>query len=219
LRLPWEMPMTGTRESRVLRVASYRQRWIAATIDSALILPIVVIVDAVGSRFGARLSALLVLDLVIVSAYRIYFHGRYGQTIGKLIVGVRLTLEDGEPIAWEHAWLRGAVELILMIAVCAAATGTLAALWVIPNEATEWPRLLLGARAPLAWYLAWIAANYGLWNAGAFLVMQANPLRSTVPDFLADTIVVSDQVPLRRRAGLRPEERSRYVTLRPTPGR
>jgi hypothetical protein len=49
--------------------------------------------------------------------------------------------------------------------------------------------------------------------------MQANPLRSTVPDFLADTIVVSDQVPLRRRAGLRPEERSRYVTLRPTPGR
>ena len=128
--------MTGTRESRVLRVASYRQRWIAATIDSALILPIVVIVDAVGSRFGARLSALLVLDLVIVSAYRIYFHGRYGQTIGKLIVGVRLALEDGEPIAWEHAWLRGAVELILMIAVCAAATGTLAALWVIPNEAT-----------------------------------------------------------------------------------
>jgi uncharacterized RDD family membrane protein YckC len=38
--------------------------------------------------------------------YTIYCHGRFGQTLGKLVMGICVALPTGEAIGWSKAWLR-----------------------------------------------------------------------------------------------------------------
>jgi hypothetical protein len=48
-------------------------------------------------------------------AYSVYFHARWGQTVGKMVAGIRVTQLDGTPITTRHAVLRSAVDIVLWI--------------------------------------------------------------------------------------------------------
>lgn len=43
--------------------------------------------------------------------YWIYCHGRFDQTIGKSVMGIRAARLTGERIGWREAWLRSSVEV------------------------------------------------------------------------------------------------------------
>ncbi len=57
-------------------------------------------------------SYLLVVLYLIWPLYVIYFHGRWGQTLGKKIFKIQVVLLDGLPITWKAAFLRGLPDLI-----------------------------------------------------------------------------------------------------------
>jgi len=55
---------------------------------------------------GLILSPLLPLIVVLPLAYFSFFHGAWGQTIGKMIVGLRVVQADGQPLTFSRALVR-----------------------------------------------------------------------------------------------------------------
>ncbi len=49
--------------------------------------------------------------MALYPAYTIYCHGRFSQTVGKRIMGVRLVRVTGERVGWREAWLRSSVDV------------------------------------------------------------------------------------------------------------
>jgi len=52
------------------------------------------------------LPILLPLAIVLVIAYFAFFHGAWGQTIGKMILGLRVVKTDGQPLSFSRALAR-----------------------------------------------------------------------------------------------------------------
>ena len=91
--------------------ATFGQRFAAMWIDLFVFLPLMVIhwfLEFVSK--GAAL-ALVIPMATAYAAYTIYCHGRFGQTVGKRVVGIRVIRTTGERIGWREAWLRSSVEL------------------------------------------------------------------------------------------------------------
>ena len=52
------------------------------------------------------------LGFAIQIGYKIYFHGRYGATPGKMLAGIRVVSPDGSPITYGKAGLRWISEIV-----------------------------------------------------------------------------------------------------------
>jgi len=62
-------------------------------------LPLLVLV-------GAILPALIPLACILTVTYFSFFHGAFGQTIGKMIFGLRVVRSDGQPLSFSRALIR-----------------------------------------------------------------------------------------------------------------
>jgi uncharacterized RDD family membrane protein YckC len=169
-----ERTMKATKDGgKILRTASIWQRSVGAAIDFVLFTPVLAI-PAWTQSVSTLAACLVLLPMAgLALAYPIYFHARYGQTVGKLVVGIRLVRADGEPIGTGTAWARSALDLVFAaatgIALVAALSGTL-----------DWLRN--------------VTLAYALWTSVDLGVMLTNRGRRAAHDYLAGTFVVSDQV-------------------------
>jgi uncharacterized RDD family membrane protein YckC len=166
----------------------------AGTIDAVVLLPAMLIVCGIGSRCGATALHLAVIVAAGVVGYRTYFHARYGQTIGKLVVGVRITRHDGATIGPAQAWNRTVAELLLLMATSSVAKLVVGALLLALHDIRSVPLL----RAAVTSELAGIGLTLFLWNIAGLVFMMANSRRRALQDLLAGTMAVSDQVQRRR---------------------
>ncbi len=169
---------------RRLRTASAWQRFVGGAIDLVLFVPPAALFAWVQSVSLVAAGVVGVSLSAVALAYPIYFHGRYGQTVGKLVVGIRLVKSDGEPIRRGRAWARSAPDLLFAIGIGAG---------------------LLAAFRGSALVLRDVVVAYAVWTALDLGVMLTNRPRRAAHDFLAGTFVVSDQVaarPAPRTAGM-----------------
>src|SRR5215469_16556388 len=96
-----------------MNYATFWQRFAAAWIDLFVLLPFMFIQSWLGSLSK---TAALVLVLPMTSAYwgyTIYCHGKFGQTVGKYAMGIRVLQTTGERVGWREAWLRSSVDVAL----------------------------------------------------------------------------------------------------------
>lgn len=103
-----------------LAPAGVGSRVIAALIDSliqdiALVVLILLDVALAGSADVAAIAALVIVEVILVLAgYPIVFEWlSRGRTVGKLALGLRVVRDDGGPIAFRHALVRGLAGFIL----------------------------------------------------------------------------------------------------------
>lgn len=103
-----------------LAPAGVGSRVIAATIDFAVQLGgllVVSLIDTpfVGSADDAAIAALLIVELLLLLAgYPIICEWlSRGRTVGKLALGLRVVRDDGGPIRFRHALVRGLAGLVL----------------------------------------------------------------------------------------------------------
>ncbi len=108
-----------------LRYAGFWRRLVAFAVDLAIIVPIIAVLSALGILLanlvppqpqgtsyvvGVVLIALLVATgAAAVGTLLLYFpilEGRFGQTVGKRLLGLRVLKEDGLPIGYKEAFLR-----------------------------------------------------------------------------------------------------------------
>ncbi|MBV9291635.1 MAG: RDD family protein [Frankiales bacterium] len=118
---PYGDPLvTGEAVALELRTAGVGSRGIAAAIDlliqGVLLLLAIWLVAAVdnGADLAALLTGLLVAVVVVVLGFPVGFETlARGRTPGKAIMGLRVLRDDGGPIRFRHAFVRGLVGVVV----------------------------------------------------------------------------------------------------------
>jgi len=176
-----------------MRYGTFYQRVAASLIDILVLLPTFIAVEWIsGSSKAVEMSLLLPAALLWIGYYTC-FHARFGQTVGKRVMGIQVVRLDGNVIGWREAWLRSAVTAVIsMIQVVAS--------WVALSrigddgafEGLGWQQrgTLLSQHAP-AWS-SWIQGVYFAWFWGAVVVMLFHRERRSLHDFIAGTVVVQE---------------------------
>ncbi len=98
-----EVAMTSSANSMVLR------RWLGAWVDFIVLFLIFVIVAKVMEDLDPGL--LLITDVVLIAAYFILLEAKMGWTVGKLVSGMRIVNDAGQPPGVKAALLRTLLRL------------------------------------------------------------------------------------------------------------
>jgi uncharacterized RDD family membrane protein YckC len=112
--------VTGEAVALELRTAGAGSRGVAAAIDLAvvsglLIIPLVIVAVISSSVDGDTLGALLLVSYVgTVLGYPVLMETLWrGQTLGKAAMGLRVVRDDGGPIRFRHAFVRGLIGVVV----------------------------------------------------------------------------------------------------------
>jgi uncharacterized RDD family membrane protein YckC len=146
-------------------------------------------------HYQSRNLALLFTVLVPVLGwvYTIFFHARWGQTLGKRAVSIRVVKVSSEPISWREAFLRSSVDIVLNTFYV---IGTLVALLHFPESAfgqlarAQWNKHLVELSP--AW-LNYVATLNGIWALSELVTLLFNKKKRALHDFIAGTVVIQDQ--------------------------
>jgi uncharacterized RDD family membrane protein YckC len=111
--------------------ATFSQRFIAMWIDFLVFVPLMLAYQGVASVSKVAAVVFTILHVCLGQAYSIYGHGRFGKTVGKLVMGIRVVRVTGEPLRWREAWLRSAFDLCF---VFVSTIGQVAAMIAIANS-------------------------------------------------------------------------------------
>jgi uncharacterized RDD family membrane protein YckC len=173
--------------------ATFWQRFGAIWVDVLVFLPIVVAAVYAQSNSKNVAFAWAIVGPAIHCAYDIYFHARFGQTIGKRAMKIRVVRTDGGPIGWREAWLRSSVNVLLAAFACVGSTVALSLISDADYYGADWmdrARKLHELQPP---WLVWSERATTVWVWSEVAVMLMNRRRRALHDFLAGTIVISDR--------------------------
>jgi len=173
-----------------VRYAGFWSRLAAGLVDALVFLPFTALHFWAQSLSWPTAVAGAVLFSYIYAAYNIYFHGRWGQTLGKMALGIRVQLKDGGRITWSAAFLRHCVDLGFSIWTSVIYVG---AILSVPEHVFE--SLDFVARAQviagvLPWWYGWTNRLWATWSASELVVLLTNRRRRALHDFIAGTVVV-----------------------------
>jgi uncharacterized RDD family membrane protein YckC len=170
--------------------AGFWLRFCAALVDILVFIPVVAAIFYL-SRINFFFSVIFVIiHTCLFAFYNIYFNAKFGGTIGKLAVNIRLTKPNGTNINWKEAWLRSSVDIVF------------AALFLIVelvalSKVDQQAYLASGffARSELimplfpSWYKYYNIPNQ-IWIWGELIVLLFNSRKRAIHDFIAGTIVI-----------------------------
>jgi uncharacterized RDD family membrane protein YckC len=174
--------------------ATFWQRFVAMNVDFLVFVPLMLVQIWVESASRTAAIAMVVPYAALVQAYTIYGHGRFGRTVGKWVMGIRVVRVTGEPLRWREAWLRSAVDLATAVVI---ASGKIMALMAMtdPEFYVGWWACSknLAAHEP-AWAngATWVGV---VWCYAEVITMLFNKQRRALHDFIAGTVVISDREP------------------------
>ncbi len=176
-----------------MKYATFWQRFAGIWIDLFVLLPLVFFQVWLESLSKTAAIILVVPMTAAYCAYSIYCHGRFGQTVGKHAMGIRVVRTTGERIGWREARLRSSVD------VAFAAVGvisSLVALATITNAeyyGVGWTQRATNLEAHQPTWFAWTFAASQIWVWSEVIVMLFNKRRRALHDFIAGTVVTAEQ--------------------------
>lgn len=173
--------------------ATFWQRFAALCVDVFVFVPLA-LVQAMVESVSKRAALVMVISYAGLSlAYSIYSHGRFGRTVGKWVMRIRVVRVTGEPLRWREAWLRSAVD----VGMAGASTyGRILALVAVTDaEYYNVGWFARGAKIAAleptwATWAMWVGA---VWAWSEVLTMLLNKRRRALHDFIAGTVVISDR--------------------------
>lgn len=100
----------------VMRYAGFWRRWVAVFIDGLALyvvnLPIGIVMNILAKMMGSGegsvatgfiIVLVYILQISLNAAYFIIMHGKYGATLGKKAMGIKVVRPDGRPISYGTA--------------------------------------------------------------------------------------------------------------------
>ncbi|MET0518879.1 MAG: RDD family protein, partial [Burkholderiaceae bacterium] len=173
--------------------ATFFQRCAAGLIDLIVLVPIIAVQWAAFKYSREATIALLIPLSYAFVAYVIYCHGRYGQTLGKRVMNIRVLTEGGEPLSWRNAWARSSVD----VSLCTLSTASMfTALLLIPDALyykDSSIEQLKNLQALEPTWGSWAATAGQIWAWGELVTMLLNKRRRALHDFIGGTVVVSER--------------------------
>ncbi|MCU4677718.1 RDD family protein [Catenovulum sp. 2E275] len=173
--------------------AGFWKRFGAALIDMLVFIPFMVMFHFTQglSIFSAMVT--IVVSSLLFSAYTVYFHYKFGATLGKMAVGIRITFPDGSKIGLKQALLRSSVDLgvafFMVLAQALAITNADPEIYLNAGfmERAEYIIPLFPA-----WY-GLVNTVSQLWFWSEFLVLLFNKRKRAIHDFIAGTVVIKQE--------------------------
>lgn len=170
--------------------AGFWLRLIAMFIDGMVFMPIALIylyTRAISWDIAIGISIPYCFSYAL---YNVYFHGRWGGTVGKLLIRIKVVTLEGKDINYTRACLRHGVDLGL--AVLSSIAFTMALLTAQNTETTldGWKQLnaIFHVSLPLWWN--WIKAGSNTWIFSELVTLLTNNKKRSIHDFIAGTVVI-----------------------------
>ncbi len=174
-----------------MEYAGFWKRFWAMWIDVFAILPIVFIVEWL-SGFSREVALLLVIPSAALGwFYNIYFHGRWGATLGKMAVKIKVVDEDnGTDIGFRQALMRFSPDALFAVLYLLALMTALHSISSAEYSGLSWlPRHeLLQDRLPAG--MGVVETLMQIWVWSELVVLLFNKRRRAIHDFIAGTVVI-----------------------------
>jgi len=173
--------------------AGFWKRFCAGWADAFIILPLALLFLWL-QGFNRPLALMITIPSSILFAmYNVYFNARFGGTLGKLAVGIRITRPDGSKIKWAEAWKRSAVDLVFAFVVLIFEVWGLTQIDPSRYTSLGWTeRTQLMQKYFPSWYV-WITVLQQLWTWSEVFVLLFNKRKRAIHDFIAGTIVIKKE--------------------------
>ena len=164
--------------NEIERYSTFWPRFCAPSIDQIVLWPIVSLVPAIIYtvwELTEMMNTALILGVpTTYILYSIYYHGRYGATIGKYLCKVKVVDAQSEaPISMKQAFLRDCIPFAIVVLI-------------LIHVLIMGPEAQIGNKSPTS-FLSW---TYLLWFIVEVLTMLTNSKRRALHDFIAGTFVV-----------------------------
>lgn len=162
-------------------------------VDAFVLLPVVVLHTSLES-VSRELAITLVIPMAVAySAYTICGHGKFGQTVGKYLVGIRVVSKSGDVIDWHSAFVRSSVDIVFAVLGVVASLVALATIPDVEYYGISWMQRVdnLFARRP-SW-LSWEGTAVQIWIWSEVVVVLFNKDRRALHDFIAGTVVITER--------------------------
>lgn len=162
------------------RYATFWRRVGAILVDGLILMPIMSGVHFLAPASGGPLSQAFPDFAASLSfyLYPMFLHGRYGQTLGKMVTGVRVLDLSEEKLTISQAITRDLVPLSMSIAAFVVMVNVDLPVGLSEPNIADLVPLVTFASIGLLWWLAEI------------LTMATNRKRRAVHDFIAGSVVV-----------------------------
>ena len=157
------------------------RRFVALLVDAIVMIVlggIIFLVGLIGSSPGSNQPSMAILFITPPAGwlYNILLHGCYGQTVGKMVCGIKVLDISEQPINMRQALLRDSVRISIDAA-------TLAISLYVFLEGSGFDSRTLFTR--------FVTASLGLvWMAAGLVTLLTNVKRRAIHDFIAGTVVV-----------------------------
>jgi uncharacterized RDD family membrane protein YckC len=175
-----------------MRYATFWHRLVAMFVDALLFLPLGVAHIWLASASKTAAILLVVPMAGAYAAYSIFFHGRFGQTIGKQAAHIRVVRVSGDRIGWREAWLRSSVDVAISIVTSIGMLWALTAIRDADYYRVDWLECQRNLHALQPDWVGWAVAAGQCWYWSELVVMLFNRKRRALHDFLAGTVVVAE---------------------------
>ena len=170
--------------------AGFWKRFCAGWVDAFVILPLAFSFIWL-EGFDRTLAIVITIpSTVLFGMYNVYFNARFGGTLGKLALGIRVARPNGESIGWIEAWKRSAVDLGFAVVML------IIEVWALSQiNAAEYAAAAFVERMGLLkeHYPPWrrvITVGHQVWIWGELIVLLSNARRRALHDFIAGTVVI-----------------------------
>ena len=170
--------------------AGFWPRLGASLVDTILVLPLAYLVFKFqGTGLATAIIATTLLGFS-AAIYSVFFNVRYGGTLGKLAVGIRITTPQGTRIGLREALLRSSPDIIygFLIAVFYAYAVTEVDFPAYSMAGYVGKAQLLSSHYPGISKYTGTASNIWYWSE--VIVILFNRRRRALHDFLAGTVVI-----------------------------
>jgi uncharacterized RDD family membrane protein YckC len=177
-----------------LNYANFWQRFAAIWIDGAVIFFPVMFAEMRPASLPKVVAILLVVPISgAYCAYTNFCHGRFGKTVGKHVMGIRVVQLTGERIGWREAWLRSSVDVVFSTVQAIGSFIALAAISDADYFGVDWMQRVQNLQNLKPAWIGWTMTASEIWFWSEVVVMLFNEKRRSLHDFIAGTVVIAEQ--------------------------
>jgi uncharacterized RDD family membrane protein YckC len=171
--------------------AGFWRRFCAIWVDAFIVMPLGFFFFWLEGFDKTLAIVIMIPSTALFSMYHVYFNARYGGSLGKLAVGIRVTRPDGTKIGWTEAIARSAVDMAFALVTLSIQV------WALTQVSHEDYSHAMGfvARMELlrpfrpSWFpVKSILSQVWIW--GELIVLLLNRRKRALHDFIAGTIVI-----------------------------
>lgn len=165
----------------------------ASVIDGVILLLIGIIPDAIGGLSTILAVITIVISSTLYSIYTIVFHHRYGATLGKMAVKIKVTKPDGSPISLSQSVIRSSIYFIFGVLLAVFQIGVLSQIqsmeYLTDNLATG---LSLSSLVHPLWF-GLIMGSLLVWTLCEIVTFMLSKKHKALHDVMAGTVVIDQR--------------------------